>query len=115
MSSWLSTIISAISALVAAGIVVGVIQGTLKSLVEGQNHMQETLDELKENVGDLTIKSAVNASEHEDILRRIGELEHISIQMSEKIRVLSVRSHLHANKLMQMDPAFKPYRQDDSE
>ena len=58
----------------------------------------------------LNTRTAVNEHEHRDISNRIGEQAKQICDQDETIHQLRTSVHMHANELMKMDPAFKPYR-----
>lgn len=111
MSAWVTTILSVVMAVLAAGITVGVLRGSIQSVAEGQGRLFTAVADLARSVATLTTSSAVNQQQHEDLSRRISACEAKIGELNEISRVLRTRSHIHANKLQELDPSFKLYPQ----
>ena len=109
MPVWVGTALSLVMAVLAAGVTVGVLRGTLMNVVEGQKGLLEAVTKLATSVATLTTQVALNSHQYEELSRRISTSETKMGELSEICRVLRTRSHIHANKLMELDPSFKLY------
>lgn len=121
MSGWIAVALSALLAVVTAAIAVGVIRARLDSVSSGQTHLETQLAggqsrlevaiaDLARAVALLTTAAAVNTTQHDDLSRRISAIELAIPSINEQIGILRTRSHVHANKLQELDPGFKQYR-----
>jgi hypothetical protein len=122
MSAWVGIGISVFMAVLTAGIAVGLIRARMDSMVQGQAHLETALtagqlrlegglSDLARAVALLTTSSAVNAAEHAELSRRILALETKQPEILETLSTLRTRSHMHASKLQELDPAWKPYQE----
>lgn len=105
--------IAALIAICTVVAVFAVMRSSVASLTEGQHQMQGTLADISKDVGKLTTGAAVNAAQHEEISRRVSGVEHILGEHGEQIRVLRTKVHMNSNKLMELDPKWKPYQSED--
>lgn len=110
MSQWIAVILSLAMAVLGAGVAVGVIKNTLQGISKGQETTHDSLAELTKVVTQLVTTAAVNSAQHDELSRRISMVEGKLGEQGESIRILRTRSHMNSNKLMELDPAWKPYR-----
>lgn len=110
MAQWLAILVPIIAGAITAGVVFGIVQSGVSRHEVGQNQIFSAIKDLTATVATLTTNAAVNATQHEELSRRISAIEQMLGKHDEKIRVVSTRTHMHAQKIHEMDPAWKPYR-----
>lgn len=86
----------------------GLIKGRLGQVVDGQTRTETALANLTAQSYSLATTAAVNLAQHAELNRRIDEHSIELGKHDEAIRILRTRSHIHAQKLMELDPAWRP-------
>jgi hypothetical protein len=108
MPAYLSLILGAIIAVVSVGMAFGLIKGKLSQVADGQIRTENSVAALMAQTYNLSTTSAVNLAQHAELNRRIDE-NTVSIgKHDEAIRIIRTRTHLHAQKLMELDPTWRP-------
>lgn len=106
IASWLSIIIPALIAVLAAGVTFGVVKNSTRETAVG-------LAALTVAVNSLITQAAVNISQYNELSRRLVDFEHRLGEHSEQIRRLRLKVHMASNKLMELDPKWKPYHDEE--
>ena len=120
MSGWIAIAVSVVMAVITASIAVGVIRARLDAIAGGQDELQKefvtshirletSLSDLNRAVAMLTTTGAVNIQQHAEFSRRIELLESMILDHTQKLGTLRTRTHMHASKLQEIDPKWKPY------
>lgn len=113
MAAWAAVAVAALVAICAGIGVFGMMRSSVATLNEGQKQIQSTLTEILKSVGALTTSAAVNLTQHEEISRRVSGAENMLGQHGEQLRVLRTKVHMVSGRLMELDPKWKPYQQED--
>ncbi len=108
MPAWLSLVLGAAIAIVSVGMAFGLVKGKLQQIGEGQNRTELAVSNLTTQTFNLSTTSAVNLAQHAELNRRIDEHAIELGKHDEIIRIIRTRSHVHAQKLMELDPSWRP-------
>jgi|KBSSwiStaDraftv2_1062776.scaffolds.fasta_scaffold29660_6 hypothetical protein len=108
MPAWLSLVLGAVIAIASVGMAVGLIKGQLKQVSDGQNRTELAVAALMTQTYSLSTTSAVNLAQHAELNRRIDEHAIELGKHDESIRIIRTRTHVHAQKIMELDPSWRP-------
>ncbi len=108
MPAWLSLVLGAAIAIVSVGMAFGLVKGKLQQVSEGQNRTEQAVSNLMTQTYSLSTTAAVNLAQHAELNRRIDEHAIELGKHDEAIRVLRTRTHVHAQKIMELDPSWRP-------
>lgn len=101
----------ALVTVVCAGLLgVSILKGNLVSIHNSQERMTATIGVLTTFVQANNTSLAVNFEQHADLTRRMADHSARLSGHDEEIRKLRTIGHLHANKLMEIDPKWQSYR-----
>ena len=107
MPNWLSLVFAGAVMVLNAGLAFGLIKGKLTQVADGQLRTEAAVAALMAATGTLTTTAAVNSAQHAELNRRIDE-HAIEIGKHEEIlRIVRTRTHVHAQKLMEIDPSWR--------
>lgn len=106
MSGWASF---ALAALIAISTVIAIF-AVMRSSV---SRIEVALSELTKSVNALITGAAVNAAQQSEMSRRVSEVEQTIGEHVEQIRVLRTKVHMVSGKVMEIDPKWKPYQNED--
>lgn len=114
MAAWVAILvqiaIAALSGFISGLIIVVSVRVTVSALSKGQDEIRVSMSEIVKTLAELSSNSAVNESQHAEISRRLSLVEQTLGIHAERIRVLRTRAHMNANKLMELDPGWQPYK-----
>ncbi len=110
MPAYLSLILGAVIAVVSVGMAFGLIKGKLSQVADGQTRTETAVAALMTQTYSLSTTAAVNLAQHAELNRRIDEHAIELGKHDEALRIIRTRSHVHAQKLMEMDPSWRPAR-----
>lgn len=108
MPAWLSLVLGAAIAVVSVGMAFGLVKGKLQQALDGQNRLELSLANLMTQTYSLSTTAAVNLAQHAELNRRIDEHAAELGKHEEVLRVLRTRTHVHAQKIMELDPGWRP-------
>jgi len=111
---WVVLGLTIVGQLVGLALLIGSIKSRGETLTGAvgklESEHREGMTKMVEAIATLSKNSAVNEAQHADIARRLDDAIRRIGEHDEKISVLRTQSHMHANKLMELDKNWKPYR-----
>jgi hypothetical protein len=91
----------------------GVVQAKVGALSKSYDQIAASIHALSIQVATLSTADAVNAAQFAALSRRVSDAEQKLGQHDERITVLRTKAHMLSNKLMEVDPNWKPYQRMD--